>query len=488
MGLLTFKGGIHPDDGKRFSKDSEIRTLLPKGELAYPLSQHIGAPANPIVKKGDHVLKGQKIAEAGGFVSSPIHASVSGTVKGIEYRFNPAGTKTECIIIENDGEYAEINDLTVKPFGEMTREEIIERIGEAGIVGMGGAGFPTGLKLDVNLQGGTILVNAAECEPGLCHNIRQIEEQTDITIEGARICKEITKASKVIFAIKAKNRHAVEKLRAALQKEADMYIHLLPDIYPMGEERAVVRECLGIELNTTQLPSAANAIVCNVETLARVAEAIEERKPCFSKNLTVIGKINGGNEPHVFMDVPVGTSVGEMIERAGGIDGVYGEIIMGGPFTGHATTEDAPITKTTGGIIVTIDFPDLHGASVGLLVCACGGSEERMRDICQKMNGVVKSVARCKQAIENKPGAPLKCERPGNCPGQAKNNIQFKKDGCEYIIIGNCSDCSNTVMGSAPKMGLKVFHQTDHVMRTIGHPLYRYLRVSKQVEQLPEGK
>lgn len=299
---------------------------------------------------------------------------------------------------------------------------------------------------------------------------------------------EISNASKAIFAIKKKNEKAVKALREALKDEETITIHLLPDIYPMGEERAVVRECLGIELNTTQLPSAANAIVCNVETLARVAEAIEERKPCFSKNLTVIGKINGGNEPHVFMDVPVGTSVGEMIERAGGIDGVYGEIIMGGPFTGHATTEDAPITKTTGGIIVTIDFPDLHGASVGLLVCACGGSEERMRDICQKMNGVVKSVARCKQAIENKPGAPLKCERPGNCPGQAKNNIQFKKDGCEYIIIGNCSDCSNTVMGSAPKMGLKVFHQTDHVMRTIGHPLYRYLRVSKQVEQLPEGK
>ena len=156
---------------------------------------------------------------------------------------------------------------------------------------------------------------------------------------------------------------------------------------------------------------------------------------------------------------------------------------MGGPFTGHATTEDAPITKTTGGIIVTIDFPDLHGASVGLLVCACGGSEERMRDICQKMNGVVKSVARCKQAIENKPGAPLKCLRPGNCPGQVKNNMQFKKDKCEYILIGNCSDCSNTVMASGPKMGLKVFHQTDHVMRTVGHPLYRSLKVSKEVSQ-----
>jgi hypothetical protein len=183
------------------------------------------------------------------------------------------------------------------------------------------------------------------------------------------------------------------------------------------------------------------------------------------------------------MDVPVGVSVGEMIEKAGGIDGKYGEIVMGGAFTGKATTLDAPVTKTTGGIIVTVEFPDLHGATVGLLVCACGGNEERMRDICQKMNGKVVSVARCKQAIENKPGAPLKCERPGNCPGQVKNNMQFKKDKCEYIIIGNCSDCSNTVMASGPKMGLKVFHQTDHVMRSVGHALYRTLKVSKKVSQ-----
>ena len=198
--------------------------------------------------------------------------------------------------------------------------------------------------------------------------------------------------------------------------------------------------------------------------------------------MTVRGKLNGGNEAHVFFDVPVGVSVGEMIEKAGGIDGKYGEIIMGGPFTGKATTFDAPITKTTGGIIVTMEFPDLHGATIGLLVCACGGDEARMRDIAEKMNAKVVSVARCKQAAEMKNGA-LKCERPGNCPGQVKNSMQFKKDKCEYIVIGNCSDCSNTVMGSAPKMGLKVFHQTDHVMRTIGHPLYRYLRVSKKVEQ-----
>ena len=163
--------------------------------------------------------------------------------------------------------------------------------------------------------------------------------------------------------------------------------------------------------------------------------------------------------------------------------GKYGEIIMGGAFTGKSTTLDAPTTKTTGAILVTVEFPDLHGATMGILVCACGGSEERMREIASKMNAKVVSMCKCKQAIENKPGAPLKCLRPGNCPGQVKNNMQFKKDKCEYILIGNCSDCSNTVMASGPKMGLKVFHQTDHVMRTVGHPLYRSLKVSKEVSQ-----
>ena len=339
------------------------------------------------------------------------------------------------------------------------------------------------LPADFKLEHGYILINAAECEPGLEHNIRQIEEQCDKVIRGVKYCMEITNADKAIFAIKKKNQKAVKILQKALEGEADISMHLLPDIYPMGEERAVVRECLGVNLTTMQLPSAARSVVVNLETAAKIAEAVDEKKPCITKNLTVRGKLNGGNAAHVFMDVPVGVSVGELIERAGGIDGVYGEIIMGGAFTGKSTKFDEPITKTTGGILVTVEFPDLHGANVGLLVCACGGSEERMREIAEKMNGKVVSVCRCKQAIENKPGAPLKCLRPGNCPGQVKNNMQFKKDKCEYIIIGNCSDCSNTVMASGPKMGLKVFHQTDHVMRTVGHALYRTLKVSKQVSQ-----
>ncbi len=441
------------------------------GNVQILLRQHIGAPCAAIVNAGDRVEKGTLIATPTG-LGANIFSSVYGVVEEV---------KEDRIIIRPDEEQKD-------EYVMIEEGSKLDMVKAAGVVGMGGAGFPTGVKLGTDLQGGYILVNAAECEPGLRHNIQQLEDDCEKVIRGVKHCMEISNAAKGIFAIKKKNEKAVARLREALKDEEAITIHLLPDIYPMGEERAVVRECLGIELGTTELPSAAKSIVCNVETLARVSEAIDERKPCFLKNMTVIGKLNGGNEAHVFMDVPVGVTVGDMIERAGGIDGVYGEIIMGGPFTGRAVEVEEPTTKTTGGIIVTIDLPDLHGAKIGILVCACGGSEERMRDICAKMNAEVVSVARCKQAIENKPGAPLKCERPGNCPGQVKNNMQFKQDGCEYIIIGNCSDCSNTVMGSAPKMGLKVFHQTDHVMRTIGHPLYRRLKVSKTVDQLPEGK
>ena len=383
----------------------------------------------------------------------------------------------------------------------------LDMIKAAGIVGMGGAGFPTGIKLNIDLsateQGefredinpelpkdfklehSYILINDSECEPGLAHNIKQTIEQTDKVIRGVKYCMEITKADKAIFAIKKKNREAVLKLLDALKDEENISVHLLPDIYPMGEERAVVRECLGVNLDTTQLPSAARSVVINLETVAKIAEAIEEKKPCISKNVTVRGNIKGGSEAHVFMDVPVGISVGELIEMAGGLDkdDSVGEIIMGGAFTGRAAELDEPTTKTTGAILTTYRMPDLTDKKVGLLVCACGGNEARMRTIAEKMHGEVVSVCRCKQAIENKPGAPLKCLRPGNCPGQVKNNMQFKKDGCEYIIIGNCSDCSNTVMSSAPQMGLKVFHQTDHVMRAIGHAQYRQLTVSKQVDQ-----
>jgi len=426
------------------------------------LKQHIGAPCAPCVQAGDKVKKGTLIAAPTG-LGANIFSSVYGEVAEI---------RDDRIIITAD-------EVQPEEYEKITGETNLELVKNAGIVGMGGAGFPTAVKIGTDLKGGYILINAAECEPGLKHNILQLETETEKTVRGVKYVMEIAGAREAIFAIKKKNEKAVAAIREAIKNEPAMSVFLMPDIYPMGEERAVVRECLGILLEPTQLPSAAGAVVINAETVLRVAEAIEDKKPCFSKNLTVTGRVNN---PSVFMNVPVGTPVSELIEKAGGTFGVIGEVIMGGPFTGRALTDlDEPITKTTGGIIPTIEFPDLHGANIGLLVCACGGSEARMREIAEKMNAKVVSVQRCKQAAEIK-GA-LKCENPGNCPGQAQKCIAMKKDGAEYILIGNCSDCSNTVMGSAPKMGLKIFHQTDHVMRSIHHHLYRHLTVSKKVDQ-----
>ena len=429
------------------------------------LRQHIGAPCEAIVKVGDRVKKGSLIAKPTG-LGANIFSSVYGEVKEIT---------EDAIIIEKDEDQPE-------EFVELEGEDKLQLIKDAGIVGMGGAGFPTAIKLGTKVK--YILVNAAECEPLLHHNVDQMVDNTELTVRGLKYVMEICQAEKGIFALKAKNQKAVDALVEGCKGDDSLDIHLLPDIYPMGEERAVVREVLGILLQPTELPSSADAVVINVETLQRVAEAIELKKPCFSKNVTVVGKLNGGTKPHVFMDVPVGTSVKELIERAGGIDGEYGEIIMGGPFTGKACEEDAPITKTTGGIIVTEPFEDLKGEKMGLLVCACGGNEERMQDIAKKMNAEVVCVQKCKQAVDVK--GNLKCENPGNCPGQALKVMNIKKADAKHILIGNCTDCSNTVMGSAPKMNLEVHHQTDHVLQTVGKDVIRYMTTSKTVPQLGE--
>lgn len=463
------------------------------GKVQLLLRQHVGAPCAPCVEVGAEVKKGTLIATPTG-LGANIFSSVYGKVVEIT---------EDRIIIEAAAEQPD----EFVPIDVPADASKLDMIKAAGVVGLGGAGFPTAIKLGINLaekemdelnaeinpelpegfklENSYILVNAAECEPGLVHNIKQLAEQTEKCIRGVKYCMEITNADKAIFAVKKKNKEAIEILDKAIEGEENISRHLLPDIYPMGEERAVVRECLGVNLDTMQLPAAARSVVVNLETVCKIAEAIDEKKPLISKNVTVRGNIKGGNAPHVFMDAPIGISVGELIEMAGGFEkpDQVGEVVMGGAFTGRSAGLDEPTTKTTGGILTTYKLPNLTDKKVGILVCACGGNEARMRELAEKMGGEVVSVARCKQAIENKPGAPLKCLRPGNCPGQVKNNMQFKKDGCEYIIVGNCSDCTNTVMASAPDMGLKVFHQTDHVMRAIGHYQYRQLTVSKQVDQ-----
>lgn len=351
MGLLTFKGGIHPDDGKRFSKDQPIRRLLPEGELVYPLSQHIGAPANPLVKKGDRVLKGQMIAAASGYVSAPVHASVSGTVKGLEQRFSPSGTKTECIVIENDGSYEEIGYETVKPLSEMTRGEILDRIGESGIVGMGGAGFPTRVKLSPKEPEKIdhIIANCAECEPYITADYRRMLENTEELISGMRVVLSLFPNAKGIFAVEDNKKDCIEKLRSAVSDEPRMSVERLVAKYPQGAERQLIYAVTKRAVNSSMLPADVGCIVDNVETLINIHYAVAEGRPLTERVVTVSGDDIAA--PGNFL-VPLGISHEELIKAACGFIVPPRKLISGGPMMGFAmVTADAPVTKTSSALL-----------------------------------------------------------------------------------------------------------------------------------------
>ena len=351
MGLLTFKGGIHPDDGKRFSKDQAVKPLLPKGDMVYPLSQHIGAPANPVVKKGDHVLKGQLIADAGGFVSAPVYSSVSGTVKGLEQRFNPTGTKVECIVIENDGEYSEAEYKPVKPLDELSREEILEMIARAGIVGMGGAGFPTRVKLSPKEPDKIdyIIANCAECEPYITADYRRMLENTKDLVSGMRVVLSLFPNAKGIFAVEDNKKDCIEKLNQVVANEPRMDVKALMTKYPQGAERQLIYAVTKRAINSSMLPADAGCIVDNVETLIAIHNAVINGRPLTERVVTVSG--DAVETPGNFR-VLLGTNHRELIEAAGGFKTEPEKLISGGPMMGFAmVTLDAPVTKTSSSIL-----------------------------------------------------------------------------------------------------------------------------------------
>ena len=351
MGLLTFKGGIHPDDGKRFSKDQPIKALLPTGDLIYPLSQHIGAPAVPVVKKGDQVLKGQMIAEAGGFVSAPVYSSVSGKVKALEKHFNPTGTKVDCIVIQNDGEYQEAEYAPVKPLNEMTREEIISKIGDAGIVGMGGASFPTRVKLSPKDADKIeyIIANCAECEPYITADYRRMLEYTEDLVSGMRVILSLFPNARGIFAVEDNKKDCIQKLQDAVSEEPKMDVKALMTKYPQGAERQLIYAVTGRAINASMLPADAGCIVDNVETLIGIHNAVINGKPLMERVVTVSG--DAVAEPGNFL-VPLGISHKELIEAAGGFTEEPEKLISGGPMMGFAmVTLDAPVTKTSSSLL-----------------------------------------------------------------------------------------------------------------------------------------
>ena len=351
MGILTFKGGIHPNDGKSLAKDQPIQELLPVGDLVYPLSQHIGAPAAPVVKKGDSVLKGQKIADAGGFVSAPIYASVSGTVKSIEKRLTPTGSSIDSIVIENDGEYKEVEYAPVKPLNELSGDEIRTLIADAGIVGMGGAGFPTRVKLSPKNPEKIdyIIANCAECEPYITADYRRMLENTEELISGMRVVLSIFPNAKGIFGVEDNKKDCIEKLKEATKNEPRMEVKALQTKYPQGAERQLIYALTKRAINSSMLPADAGCIVDNVETLIAIERAVIQGRPLMERIVTVSG--DDVQKPGNYK-VLLGTSHRELINAAGGFVQEPEKLISGGPMMGFAMiTLDAPVTKTSSAIL-----------------------------------------------------------------------------------------------------------------------------------------
>lgn len=383
------------------------------------LRQHVGAPCQPIINKGDRVNRGQLIAIPQG-LGANIHTSVSGIVKDV--------TENDIQI-----EMSENQPSDFVPIPETN--SYLEAIKEAGIVGAGGAGFPMHVKYNTTVEDGYIIANAAECEPLLSHNVLFMEENPEVIVRGLKYLMEITKAKKAYIAIKSKYKKAVDALGQACLNETNVELKFLPDMYPSGDERVIIRELLGFKLEPGQLPIAANAIVSNVESIKHAVEAIELRKPFIDKDLTVSGRVQAKSK--IFLNQPIGMPVKHYIDQCGGYIYPHGEIVIGGPFTGRHGEEETPITKTTGGILVAMPFPQ-ESRKVGILICECGGSEERLTEIATGMGAEVVAAERCKRMVEV--NGRYRCELPGTCPGQAEKVLKMKKEGAEVVLTGTCQD------------------------------------------------
>ncbi|MBR3306685.1 MAG: electron transport complex subunit RsxC [Lachnospiraceae bacterium] len=351
MALFTFRGGVHPFDGKALSKDKPIEEYKPKGDLVYPLSQHIGAPAKAIVEKGQRVLMGERIAEAGGFVSACICASVSGTVKGIEKRRTVTGDMVDCIIIENDGFYEKAEPLTDKTFEQMSREEVLAVIRDAGITGMGGAGFPTHVKLSPKEPEkiDTIIVNCSECEPYLTSDYRKMLEEPDKLVHGLEIMLSLFDNARGVLAVEDNKPDCIKLLKEKTAGKERISVAALKTKYPQGSERQLIFAVTGREINSKMLPADAGCVVNNTDTVIAINNAVTEGEPLIHRIVTVTG--DAVKDPRNFK-VYTGTDYSELIEAAGGFVTEPAKIISGGPMMGFAMFDlHVPVTKSSSALL-----------------------------------------------------------------------------------------------------------------------------------------
>ena len=352
---LTFKGGIHPPHFKKQTEKTAIEKAKLPDEVILPMSQHIGAPCTPLVKAGDEVKKGQKIGEPGGFVSAAVFSTISGTVKAVEDRRTCTGMNSICIIIESDGK-DEIHE-SVKAQGtieSLSGKEILEIISSAGITGMGGAGFPSHVKLsppeDKKID--ILIINGAECEPYLTSDHRVMLEMPEKIIRGTQAVMKVLNVEKAVIGVENNKKDAIKVLRDKLKEmsTAGITVAELKTKYPQGGEKSLIYAVTKKQVPSGGLPMDVGAVVQNISTVAAISDAVDKGMPVIERVVTVTG--NGITNPKNLL-VRMGTKFSDLVEQCGGYTEDAAKIINGGPMMGIAqATDQVSVIKGTSGILV----------------------------------------------------------------------------------------------------------------------------------------
>ncbi|MDR2514458.1 MAG: electron transport complex subunit RsxC [Christensenellaceae bacterium] len=364
MPLKTFSGGIHPLEKTHHGKGLSEHLAITKPEaprrVKLPMAQHIGAPCRPLVVAGDRVLRGQLIGETGGFVSAPVHASVSGAVLSVQPERAIGGQTPLTVTIENDFKDETVEFIPADP-AALSREELLKRVAAAGLAGMGGAAFPLHVKLSP--PEGTkidyLLLNGAECEPYLTADHRMMLERGEMILKGAAILKRILDADAAIIGIEANKQDAIANLER-LAQGSGIKIQPLRVKYPQGSEKQIIQSLTGRQVPSGKLPAAAGCVVVNVSTAHAVYEAVALGKPLIDRVLTVTGE---GIETPANLEVPIGTEISHLIACCGGLKDGSARLVSGGPMMGIAVfEEDLPIVKGSSGILALLHgSQDAHG-------------------------------------------------------------------------------------------------------------------------------
>lgn len=368
--LRRFKGGIHPDDNKDHTRYLMIEELTPPKKLYLPITQHIGAPNEPIVKKGDFVKRGQKIAESNAFVSAVLHSPVSGFVEDISTVMHPTGVMVPAIILQNNEE--DMIDETIAPKGDLealTPAEIVDIIKEAGIVGMGGASFPTHVKLsppkDKKID--CCIINGSECEPYLTSDHRVMLEMPEKVIFGTKAVMKALSIEKGYIAIESNKQDAYETIKAYAKNEPNIQVVMLETKYPQGSEKQLIKSVTGRFVPSGKLPMDVGVVVNNIDTCVAICNAIQTGMPLMSRVVTVSGSAfqRQGN-----FYVRIGTPVSHIIEAVGGFTEPPAKLILGGPMMGISIFSDAvPILKNTGALIALTEKDIQVGRDTPCLRC-----------------------------------------------------------------------------------------------------------------------